>query len=159
MHMPARRIGTRLASIGAVIFVAACGGSSSPTSPSTPKPAPTPAPVQTLVRQGSTSGLLANYIQPVRFTTASAGRIDAIADWTFATDKVELVVATGSNACFTGTYIDFRTCNVIATVNDSSKPKKISLPGQPAGPYTLYIWNRGTQTEAVSFQIFVTTPG
>jgi hypothetical protein len=149
------RLASNLVAILAVAFAAACG-SSSPTTP--PTPTPTPAPVMTLVNQGTSSNLLKNYDHWQPFTTVSTGRIDVTVDWTFTTDAVQVLVATGSHTCYNGTYADFTVCNVIASVNDSSKPKKLSLPGEPAGVYTLYVFNHGPNTEAIAWQVFVTTP-
>jgi len=150
----ARRIA--VAAVSAVL-ITGCGGSS-PSAP-TPTPTPTPAPVRSLVTQGSSSGLLANYVHHTVFTTLSTGHIDVSVDWTYSTDTVRVVVASGSFTCYDGTYIDYNRCSIVADVNDGTKPRKIALPGKPAGTYTLYIDNFGPQTEAISWQVFLTTPG
>jgi hypothetical protein len=113
----------------------------------------------TLLNQGSSTNLLAHHVHFQAFTTVATGRIDAIVDWTFATDTVLVVVATGHFTCYDGQVVNFNTCNVIASVRGATKPEKLSLPGQPAGVYTLYVDNIGPDTEAISWQIFVTTPG
>ena len=154
--MPTRRLANRLAAISAVAFVIACG-SNSPTTP--PAATPTPAPVMTLLSQGSSSNLPSLTFHWVSFTTVSTGRIDVTVDWTFATDTVWLVVAPGTETCYDGQRLNLSICNVIVSLDDATKPKKLSLPGQPAGTYTLYIRNRGPNTEAISWQVFVTTPG
>lgn len=156
--MPTRSLANKVAAISAVAFITACG-SSSPTTPPTPTPTPAPAPVMTLVSQGSSSNLSAFTFHWVPFTTVSTGRVDVTVDWTFATDTVWLVVATGRETCYDGERLDLTICNVIANLTDASKPKKLSLPGQPAGTYTLYVRNRGPNTEAIAWQVFVTTPG
>lgn len=159
MNVSIRHWGKRLIAIGSVALLAGCGGSSSPSSPSTPTPVPTPAPVKTLVTQGSSSNLAANHVHIVRFTTTSTGRIDSTVDWTLSSDSMRVVIATGSNTCFDGTFINFSICNKVSDIAGASKPTQTSLPGQPAGPYTLYIDNLGPNTEAVSWQVFVTIPG
>ncbi len=158
MYLPKRRLASNLVAIGAVAFAAACG-SSSPSTPSPPTTTATPAPVMTLVSQGTSSDLLKNYTHWQPFTTGSTGRIDVTVDWTYTTDAVKVLVATGNHTCYDGKYSDFSVCNVIASVSDSSKPKKLSLPGEPAGVYTLYVSNQGPDTEAIAWQVFVTTPG
>ncbi|HXY42379.1 MAG TPA: hypothetical protein VEQ10_22070 [Vicinamibacteria bacterium] len=158
MDQLAKRLPGRLAVIGAVAFAAACGGGS-PTTPATPTPVPTPASVTTVVSGGSSSDLQQNWDHWVPFTTTSTGRLEGTVDWTFATDDVEVMVATGRHTCTNGQYWDFSTCNVIASIHNGSKPKKFSLAGQPAGTYTLYILNNGPATESVSWQVLVTTPG
>lgn len=142
-----------------IALITSCGGSSSPSAPSTPAPTPTPAPIKTLLKQGSTSDLQAHYVQYIPFSIGNTGRIDATVDWTFSTDRVVVVVASGIHTCFDGTYINFTVCNVITQQRDASKPKKVSAPGQPSGSYTLYIDNLGPATESVSWQVFVTNPG
>lgn len=157
MHEPMTCLANKLAAITAAVLFTACG-SSSPTTP-VATPTPTPAPVMTLLNQGSTTNLLPHHVRLLAFTTVATGRIDAIVDWTYATDTVLLVVATGHFTCYDGQVVNFNTCNVIASVRDATKPEKLSLPGQPAGVYTLYVDNIGPDTEAISWQIFVTTPG
>jgi uncharacterized protein YfaP (DUF2135 family) len=102
---------------------------------------------------------MAHFVHSLPFTTASTGRIDVVVDWTFATDDVFVVVATGNHTCFDGQFINFNICNVIASVRGAGKPAKLSMPGQPAGVYTLYVDNIGPNTEAISWQVFVTSPG
>jgi ABC-type phosphate transport system substrate-binding protein len=159
MSMSIRYWGRRLAAVGCVAWLAGCGGSSSPSSPSTPTPAPTPAPVKTLVTQGSSANLAVHHVRVVRFTTTATGRIETTVDWTLSTDTMRVVVATGNDACFDGTFIDFSICNKVSDIAGASKPTRASLPGQPAGAYTLYIDNLGPNVEAVSWQVFVTIPG
>lgn len=148
-----------LATISAIALVAGCGGGSPPTAPSTPTPTPVPTPVKSLVTQGTSSDLQANYVHWVVFTTNKTGRIDISVDWTNSSDSVRLLVATGRHTCYDGTYANFDICNIITSLNDDSKPKMTSLPGEPAGTYTLYIDNLGPETESVAWQIFLTAPG
>ncbi len=154
MHGSANRWAGKLAAVGAAAFIASCGGSS-PTTPASPPP--TPAPVTTVVSGGSSSGLQENWDHWVPFTTASTGRLDGTVDWTYATNDVQVLVATGRHTCTDGQYWDFSSCNVIVSVHDKSKPKKFSLPGEPAGTYTLYVLNHGPDTESISWQVLLTT--
>jgi hypothetical protein len=158
MHQANQPIARRLAAICTIVGMAACGGST-PTTPVTPTPVPTPIPVTTVVNGGSFSNLDTNWDYWIPFTTATTGRIDLTVDWTLPADDVEVLVATGRHTCVSGEYWDFSACNVVATVHDGSKPKKVSLAAQAAGTFTLYILNNGPNTESVAWQVLLTTPG
>lgn len=139
--------------------LAACGGDSNPAGPgAAPRPTPAPTPVTTTVRQGSFTGLLPNFLLPVVFSLSVGADLEAITDWTFATNDVDLILTRGNNPCDNGNnQVDFALCTVIASeTSASAKPERLRLAGASAGTYTLYIGNVGPTTESLSYQILET---
>lgn len=142
-------------------MVAGCGGGSSPSAPSTPRPTPAPTPTTLVVRQSSFTGLDPDYLLVVPFTTTTRGDLEAVVDWTFATNDLDLILVAGTDPCSTGDEIDFRTCSILAAqIDPTAKPERLRVPSLAAGTYTLYIGNHGPGEESLSFQILLTyTPG
>src|SRR5438445_580187 len=73
--------------------LAACGGGSTATGPN-PTPTPTASCTQKVVFQDSGAVPADNAVFKT-FTTTSAGRIDAVVDWTFADSNFGLAVYRG----------------------------------------------------------------
>ena len=144
-----------------VIVIPGCGGSSSSTAPTNiPVPTPTPAPVSRVVAEGSFSGLGVRVLASVTpFTTTATGTLAVTVDWTFDSNDVDIYLTRGTDPC---TVDDFNSgrCEFLAfSESVTAKPEKVSATGATAGPYTLYVGNRGPTEEAVSYQVVLTTGG
>lgn len=136
----------------------ACGkrGGSSPTAPA-PVPAP-PNPVTTTVREGSFTGLDPDFLLVVPFNLTVAGDLEAVADWTFASNDLDLFLTRGTNPCDNGNnQIDFDLCTIlVAETGATTKPERLRAPGLTTGAYTLYIGNAGPDRESLSYLIMLT---
>jgi hypothetical protein len=156
-----------LAIVGAIALVSllsACGGSSgggcsaNPTGAGCPTPTPptTTLPPPQVVSQGTSVSLAAEFVLRVPITTTQAGRLDVTADWTFATNDVDLILTRG-NCTFD--QFEAETCDVAAfAASETTKPETIRFSGAAAGLYTLFIGNFGPADESVSYQV-VLAPG
>lgn len=153
-----RTLGTVFLAAGAAILPA-CGGNGGGGSVTGPSSLPTPPPImQTVVAQGSASGLqLFNvYVAPT-FTTTRTGRLDVTVDWTFARNDVDAHLARG--AC---EFIQFilGACEIVAfSESTTAKPERLTVPSAAAGVYTLLIPNFGPGRESISYQVVLTTGG
>lgn len=153
---------TRALTGSLVVALTACGGGgSSPSAPSTPRPTPAPTPTTLVVRQNSFTGLDPDYLLVVPFTTTTRGDLEAVVDWTFATNDLDLILVAGTDPCSDGNEVDFRTCTIlVAQIDPTAKPERLRAPSLAAGTYTLYIGNHGPGEESLSYQILLTyTPG
>jgi hypothetical protein len=137
-----------------VALLPSCGGSSSPSTPSSPAPTPTPAPVRTTIFSGADSlGVLELGLIP--FTTTAAGTLDLTVDWTFPTNLVAVYLAQGS--CTFDQFVADQ-CNLrIASETSTPKPKVLTLPNAPAGAYVFLVGNVGPTEESVSYQVGLTS--
>lgn len=139
---------------GSILATALAGcGSSSPTRP--PAPTPTPAPVTILVSEGSEGGLEERFLLSVPFHTTALGSIRATVDWTFPESIIYVYIS--RDTC---TLEEFNggTCQIVAASQTSTpKPRVLTVNGAAAGAYTLYIGNFAGETEAVSWQVHLTT--
>jgi len=128
-----------------LVSLAGCGGSDSPSTPSSPPP-----PQRTLVAQGSgdiaplSSGVASFFI----IQLGSPAALEATMDWTNPATPVAL--AWGQGDCTQNP-----NCAILAQNTGTAKPKTLTTAALAAGTYTLAILNLGTATEPVSYQIFV----
>jgi hypothetical protein len=139
--------------------LAACGGgNSSPSTPSTPAPTPVPAPVTTVIRQGSFSGLSAGFaVRLVPFTTPRSGKLEIIVDWTFARNDLDIYLF--RNDC-TIEQLQADQCDpVVAADSETAKPERLVVESAAAGTYTAYVVNFGPDEESLSYQILLTSVG
>ncbi len=143
-----------------VMVMQGCGGDSSTTPTPVAVPTPTPAPVSTVVAEGSFSGLGVRVLSSVSpFTTTATGTLAVTVDWTFASNDVDIYLTRGTDPCTVDEFNSGR-CEFLAfSESFTAKPEKVSATGATAGPYTLYIGNRGPTEEAVSYQVVLTTGG
>ena len=143
-----------------VMVMPGCGGSSSTTPTSVPAPTPTPAPVSTVVAEGSRGGLGASVlINAPPFTTTATGTLDVTVDWTFASNDVDIYLTQGTVPCTVADFNAGQCSFVVFSESFTAKPERLSAPNASAGPYTLYIGNRGPTEESVSYQVVLTTGG
>lgn len=139
----------------------ACGGgegSSSPTAATPVTPPTPPPPVTTVIAQGSFTGLgprVLGRLPP--FTTTATSTLEAVVDWTHATNDVDIYLVRGT--CAFEQFVAGR-CDVVAfSESVSAKPERIRVAAAPAGTFELLIGNLGPTEEACSYQIFQTTGG
>lgn len=165
-----RRASFRCVGVTALVVLVACGGSNSSTAPSAapsptpapapaPAPAPTPSPVTSVIAQGS-GPLPSLTLAPATFATTATGAIGVTVDWTVATNNVDIYLTRGNEPC-TVDQFNNRQCSFLGfSESTGAKPETLSVPNLAAGPYTLYVGNRGPADESVSFQITLTSvPG
>ncbi len=149
-----------LAALALLSALSACGGNSNPAGPgAAPRPTPAPTPVTTTVVENSFTGLEPDFVLSQTFTTTLSGDLQAVVDWTFASNDLDvLLVRGGGNPCLNpNDRIDFDICTVlVAASSTTTKPERLGMSGLSAGTYTLYIWNHGPSTESLSYQILLT---
>ncbi len=159
MRILERTNGIVALSIFAALPMACGGGGGGGNITGNPPPTTQPPPVTTVIAEGSYSGLMSRNLLPVVFSSAQMGTLAATVDWTFATNNVEAYLVQGSNPC-TVAQFNAGTCSFVAVATSATaKPERLSAGGQPPGAYTLYIGNRGTRTESLSWQVTLTTGG
>lgn len=138
--------------------LAACGGDSSPAAPTTAVVAtPTPVPcTQATALQGAVSGLGSFVIVTAPFTAGTAGRLDVVVDWTFAASPIAVYVVRG--ACSLE-QLNARTCDFVlrSEASTTPKPRKLSASNVTAGNYQLIVGNAGSQEEAASALVQVSS--
>ena len=157
MHVGCRH--RTLAAVLVAVGITGCGGSGTPEGPSSPPPTPTPPPVTTVIEEGA-GALESSTAAPVVFTTTRTGTLEAIVDWTFAENDLDLFLARGDEPCTLDTFND-RSCGFIATEESVTlKPERLRVTGLAAGTYSLYVANFGDTDDSISWQLLLTTvPG
>ena len=129
-----------------------CGGSSS-SSPSTPTAVATPAPcVQSTLFQGQ-GEIPPSTLLSLDVAVPTAGRLDLLADWTFATNNVGLYLVQGT--C-TLAQFNARTCNFLGRFETTVKPKRGSVNVTP-GTFTVLLANFGSQQDAGVVQVILSS--
>lgn len=125
----------------------------------------TPTPVTTVVLQGSTrvgtittsiqTGNVCDFVALLPFSTSSTGTLEAVVDWTFSTNDVDVAIARGPCTCQQAAA---NACETVAeTTSTTAKPERVTATGQPAGSYVLAIANFGNRVESCSYQVVLTT--
>ena len=140
----------------------ACGGSEAPTSP-TPQTTST-VPVTTVIAEGAfqvedrATALRNN--RPcdlaafIPFTTTAQGTIEAIVDWTFSSNDINIEINRGRCDCALSTA---NACPLEAiSTNTSAKPERLTVRNLAAGDYTLLVLNFGPSPESGSYQVILT---
>jgi hypothetical protein len=152
----AKRV-SRVVACLALAALSGCGGGSNPTGPTpTPVPTPRPTPVTTTVRQGTFTGLEPNMFLGVPLTVNFSGEVQAIVDWTFETNDLDIAISPGTFTCFNAAGLfDPSLCQFVAISAGVAKPERISAQ-LAAGQYTLYVENAGSSSESLSFQVLLT---
>jgi hypothetical protein len=139
------------------LALSGCGGDSGtqPTAVTTPT---RPTPVTTVLVQNSFTGLDPQGVLVITFQVTNAGDLDAVVDWTFASNNLDVALARGQRTCVTtGNVVDLSQCTVAATAASlTSKPERLHIGPLAADTYTLYIGNFGSTTESLSYQISLT---
>jgi hypothetical protein len=143
----------RLAAVGALVALAACGGSSSgPTS--NPTPAPTPTPCAQKVIDSDSGSLPSKTLVYYDFSVPDSGRLDITLDWTYASNNMGLYV-TPANTCTLAEF-NARSCNFVIRSDSGTKPRKVSA-NVTAGNFRWLIGNFGATDDSVSYQVVLST--
>ena len=139
--------------LAASVGLPACGSSTGPSGLQ-----------RRLVQSGSFTLLLgvpaanaagySNDVAFVPFSTNASGDLEAIVDWSFSSDDLDLSLFRG--ACTLQQAVN-NQCQLVANTSSTlAKPERLAVGGLPAGNYTLGISNLGDNTESGSYQIFLT---
>ena len=160
----ARRPRAVAAALALVLVLPGCGGGGNsggggngPTTPAAP-----PAPVRTLignfnftvsgVPEANRAGLARDFFLQ-QLTLNESGSLELIADWTFASNDIDIVLFSGN--C-TPALLTSTGCSVVdATTSVSAKPERLTR-SVSAGSYTIGITNFGNSNESGVGQVFLT---
>jgi len=125
---------------------------------------PDATPTRHLVAQGTFSSVLGTPAAKVAgfnadaavvpFATTTAGTLDVKADWTSASNNIDLFVFT--SPCTATQAISGDCTELSRTSSTTTKPEQLSVPGFAAGSYVLAIANFGSTTEAGTYEIYST---
>ena len=148
-----RRTLTFAAGLALVVALGSCGGKSGPPdcaeNPAGPGCVPTPPPPIT-VAEGE-SALAFDDLLRVPFETTRTGTLKGTVQWKSPSNGILVIV---TNGVCTFDQLLAEQCALISTsVGTTPKPRKFSLSGRSAGPYTLFIGNIGPGEDSVSFQV------
>lgn len=130
-----------------------------------------PSPLTSVIAEGSFAiGTLASSIanndpcefaQFIHFNTSTSGTLEAIVDWTFASNDVNFVITRGQCTCNqlanapTIAALD-QVCPSAGIATSANKPERLSIANHPPGAYTLLVYNSGNQSDSGSYQLLLT---
>jgi len=84
----------------------------------------------------------------------AANPVEMIADWTFASNDIDIVLFRGS--CTAQAFVA-RTCSEVAsTTSVTQKPERLVVSNVAAGAYTVAVVNFGPTNESGVLQVFAT---
>ena len=150
---------TRLAGVGLVLALVACGDDTSVTTPPTPAPPtpvpPTPTPAA-LVLQGQQE--LAAPSNPNGgtnivnwdFTTAADGTLDVTISYLY--DDSTILVWVTDRPCNKWQF-ERDECFYLAKSLEGSRPRRLTVTGVKAGGYSLFVANDGPHDEQIGYQV------
>ena len=160
MRLPSRS-GAWMTALALAAVLPACGGGGGGGNSPTPV-APAPQPVRSLVGNFNFSVLgttaanragLTRDVALVSLTLGESGTLEIIADWTFASNDIDILLYSGT--C-TPTQVVAGACSVIdATTSVTAKPERLTRSAT-AGTYTIGIMNFGRTDESGVGQVFLT---
>jgi hypothetical protein len=139
------------AAVSALVGLAGCGGGgNSPTVVPTPTPVPTPPP-PVVVSQIQGFSLRANFVSFANFSVPSTGTVEAIVDWTFPANDLDVYLTT---ATCTFTQLQANQCSTLGfSESFTAKPERVKVTNVAAGNYMLWVANAGPGDESLSYQI------
>ncbi len=160
MQRPSRT-GAWMAVLALAAILPACGGGGGNSNAPTAVP-PAPQPTRNLVGNfnftvfGTTEANrrgLTRDVALVALTLNEAGSVEIIADWTFASNDIDIVLYSGT--C-TPTQVVAGSCSVIeATTSVTAKPERLTR-SVTSGTFTVGITNYGRTDESGVGQVFLT---
>ncbi len=152
---------TRLAGVGLVLALMACGDSGSVTTPPTPAPPtpapPTPAPA-TLVVQGqeavqAPASPKGTHEVNWDFTTTAGGTLDVTIGYLY--DDSHILVWVTDRACNKWQF-QRDECFYLTKSLEGPRPRKLTATGVKAGAYSLIVANDGPHDEQIGYQVTLT---
>jgi hypothetical protein len=159
MAFPRRFPVSRFSAVALALMLAGCGGGGS--SPSSPTSTPTRS--RSVIGSFSFSLVGIPAAQRAGFgfdflgqtvTLGTAGDLDAVVDWTFASNDVNVYLT--SDAC-TDAQFKVVACSIMrSTENVSGKPKTMPATTLSAGNYKIWVVNLGNTSESGTVQVGVT---
>jgi hypothetical protein len=152
----------RLAGVGLVLALAACGDDASVTTPPTPAP-PTPAPPTptpaTVVLEGQQAfpappnprggTTLGNW----NFKTPADGTVAVTISYLY--DTSQILVWVTDRPCNKWQF-ERDECNYLAKSAEGSRPRQLTATGVKAGEYSLFVANDGPNDEQVGYRVTLT---
>ena len=151
---------TRLAGLGLLLALVACGDDASVTTPPTPAP-PTPAPPTptpaTIVLQGQEAmpaptgkgTTLGNW----NFKTPADGTLEVTINYLYDTSKVLVWVT--DRPCNKWQF-ERDECFYLGKSLEGSRPRRLTVTGVKAGGYSLFVANDGPHDEEIGYQVLLT---
>lgn len=151
MSAPRRPSGARFAVLAMAAMLASCDSGTEPTEPDREQIGGGTFNVLGTV-EANAAGFTAD-VAAGPFTLDEGGTVEINADWTSATNNVDIFLYLGR--C---TSIQARegACPVANRTNGTAKPERLNVIGVPAGEYSVGFANFGPTAETGTFSVFVT---
>jgi hypothetical protein len=148
-------LGLRLAAVGLVITLAACGGNSPSTTPTT-----TPATTTTTTQPPAGITLSqGNELIPNRqlflgdVKVEQVGRLDITIEYTFADSQILFWLT--DRKC-TRQWFENDECDYLTKSLGGPTPRTVTVPSVKVGTYTFFVSNDGPHDEQVKYRIVLT---
>jgi len=90
----------------------------------------------------------------VPFNTTVAGDVEAVVDWTFTSNDIDIGIMRGD--CTVNGVLGGRCTSVVESQSVTAKPERVTAANLAAGNYTLLIVNEGPGGESGTYQMFIT---
>jgi|SRR5262245_1076093 len=135
------------------------GGGGSPTGPSTPTTTRRQLTTVNFTVAGTTEanrqGLVVDaFLAELTITGGTANPLEMIADWTFASNDIDVVLFRGN--CTPQAFVAQNCSEMGSTTSTTAKPEHLSVNNVASGTYTVAIVNFGPTNESGVLQIFGT---
>lgn len=139
----------------ALILPSCGGGSDSGTTPTTTPPGPQRNTLPTITFTGLDRG----EAQAINLSISpTAGVAEIVADWTFATNDIDIFVT--NSGCVTSLYntLFFQTggCTSLARGTSTSKPERLTTGTLSPGDYKVYVGSSGISRTGESGTVSIT---
>src|SRR5919106_1811894 len=129
-----------------VALLPGCGGDS------VSAPPPPPAPVTELIVQGSFSGVTpGGGVALAPFSTSRMGTLRITVDWTFASNNMDVALVRAP--CDPPQFLALTCAIVGVSESPTAKPEILTLPNTVSATYRLFVSNRGTTDESISYRV------
>jgi len=145
------RTWSHLLAAALVTGLVSCGGSDTVTN--NPTPPPTPPPPE-IVSQRQGFAIEAGVVAFANFATQRAGTVEAVVDWTFVANDLDVYV-TPATCAFEQLVAD--QCSVLGfSESVTAKPERVRITSMTAGNYILWVANAGPGDDRLSYQVILT---